>query len=167
MKRVLLFALMAALLFAFGCTDVRQQDGNQTKNIEESEKEHNQEASSNIVVTGQGEWLENKADSYDVIVIVSNQSFYIPKIRMSGDMNGVTVFDDEFVVGDQHVYSYYYIEAEKGDYSFSISTEDTKLNKTIQLKEDRTLWMYITYWNSENENEYIDVLIQNEQIGLD
>ncbi len=129
--------------------------------------EYNQDISSNIVVAGKGGWLNDKADTSDVVVIVSNQSFDFPKIKISGNINGVSVFDDEFLVGNQHEYSYYFINADTGEYSFSINTEDITLNKKIEINEDGPLWMYITYWNSRNENEHIDVLVQNEPVGLD
>ena len=129
--------------------------------------EYNQDVTSNIIVAGKGKWLEEKVDSSDVIVIVSNQSFYAPKVNMSSTINGVAVFNDKFAVGDQHKYSYYYINGDAGEYLFCINAENTTLNKTIQITENETLWMYITYWNSENEDEHIDVLMQNEPIGLD
>lgn len=116
-----------------------------------------------------GDYSEEKVLKSDVVIMVSNQSFYKPTVKLIGTINGEKVFSDGYKVKDQHEVVYYYGKLPYGEYTMEIVSDDgASIEETFQVNEgDDTLWMYITYWCSDDDNTKINILKQNEPIYLD
>lgn len=121
----------------------------------------------NLYTSGDGTFSEQKEENASVIVMVSNQSFEVPKVQMSATVDGLHIFDDEYHVGTQHEYSYYYVYASPGEHEFEVMANGISIKETVTITEDEPLWVCFSYWNTENEDEKISVLAQNERILID
>ena len=98
----------------------------------------------------------------NLIVMVSNQSYYNKKVKIQGYIDNVDFFNDKFLVGNQHLVSYYYINLADGEHSFVIKSEDgASLNENIEIGKEKT-WVYISYGNDEKSNPILHYKIQNE-----
>ena len=86
-----------------------------------------------------------------------------------GTINDEKVFSDNYKVKDQHEVAYCYGKLPYGEHTMEIVSDDgTSIDETFWVKEgDDTLWMYITYWCSDDENTKINTVKQNEPIYLD
>lgn len=133
----------------------------QSMDVSESAKD------GNLYTSGDGQYSEEKEDNASIIVMVSNQSFDVPNVKMSGTVDGLHVFDDNYSVGDQHQYAYYYVHASPGEHEFKIKANDISITETVDINEGEPLWICLSYWNSENEEEQISVLSQNSRILID
>lgn len=121
----------------------------------------------NLYTSGDGTYSEEKEKNANIIVMVSNQSFDVPDVRMSGTVDGLHIFDDDYSVGDQHQYAYYYVYTSPGEHEFEILANDISIKETVTIIEEEPLWICFSYWNSENEDEKISVFSQNERILID
>lgn len=67
---------------------------------------------------------------------------------------------------NQHEVTYYYGNLPDGKYEINIVSGDgTKHNEPFEIKSDKPIWMFVTYWNS-NKKANIDVFKQNEPIKI-
>lgn len=120
----------------------------------------------NLYTSGDGMYSEEKEENANIIVMVSNQSFDVPKVQMSGTVDGLHIFDDKYSVGNQHQYAYYYVYASQGEHEFEIMANEISIKETVTITEE-PLWVCFSYWNSDNEGEKISVYSQNDRILID
>lgn len=118
----------------------------------------------NLYTSGDGKYSEEMEENASIIVMVSNQSFDVPSVQMSGTVDGLHIFDDKYNVGNQHQYAYYYVYTSPGEHEFEILANGISIKETVTITEDEPLWICFSYWNSENEDEKISVYSQNERI---
>ena len=105
----------------------------------------------NLYTSGDGKFSEDMEKNASVIVMVSNQSYDVPKVHMSGTVDGLHIFDDKYSVGDQHNVSYYYIYASPGEHVLNIKANDISINENVKIVEGEKLWIFLSYTISENE----------------
>lgn len=112
-------------------------------------------------------YSEKEIDSSNLIVMVSNQSFFKDNVNIKGYIDMELLFNEKFKVGNQHLVSYYYSNLPIGEHVLIIESEDgAELTENIRINNDKT-WIYITYWNNENSGPKINYQKQNEPIGID
>lgn len=121
----------------------------------------------NLYTAGDGQYSEEMEKNANIVVMVSNQSFDVPHVKMSGTVDELHVFNDEYSVGDQHQYAYYYVYASPGEHEFKVLANGISIKETVTITEDEPLWICFSYWNAENEDEKISVFTQNERILID
>ncbi len=121
-------------------------------------------SASNIEVFGNGEYSEEIIEEVNLIIMVSNQSFYKPDIEISGYLHGDIVFNSNFEVGNQHEVTYYYLNLEEGKKNLSFETEEVAKQVEIEMKEEEQLWIMVSYWESEDKEPTMEIYESNEPI---
>lgn len=111
-------------------------------------------------------YSKEKSDGSNVEIIVSNQSFVNPKVRLTCLIDETEVFDEVFKVGDQHVVSYYYLNLDSGKHVLEITSEDDVVESYEFEVEQNKKYFYITYWGKKDTGS-IKVFESDDPIGLD
>lgn len=85
------------------------------------------------------------------IIILTNQSFFKPNIRLDVFIDGIKLITQNCKVEGQHKsYNYYYFL--EGDHEIKVISEDGKeLVSSFDLKANKPSWNMFTYWNSEED----------------
>lgn len=149
--------------------NISDENNNQLKEVD-SLKEllvEEIEIVSNDEISGDRSFSQEKVEESNLIIMISNQSFDNPEVRIKGYINGEKLFEDSFEVGIQHLVSYYYLNLEEGEYNLSFESEDDAILSDVITIDEEQLWVYLTYWKDDNTDSHMDIFKQNEPLRID
>ena len=112
-------------------------------------------------------YSEKRIEDSNLIVMISNQSFENPNVKIKGYIDDELLFEVIYSVGGQHVVTYYYSNLKKGNHTIFVESEDgAKLTEIIEIGEEK-LWIYITYWGGKDFDPEFGIMKQDKPIGLE
>lgn len=109
-------------------------------------------------------------DETTIPLVISNQSFERPDARISVTIDGETVADGVFSVGNQHTNTNYDVPLEPGGHEvLATSDAGARLATTIEVVADEPLFLVLTYWTGEEPGEepaFFDFTASSEPPGF-
>lgn len=122
----------------------------------------------NVVSCNKDTHSETQISESNIVIMVSNQSRNTPTITLEGFVDEKEIFSGRYKVKNSHKVYYYYENLDLGEHMISINSKDgAKKEEFINIKADKTLWIFITYWSYENGYSKIDLHSQYKAIAID
>lgn len=88
----------------------------------------------------------------DFVLVISNQSFIEPDIRLDVRIDGAVVADGPFAVGGQHNFASYPLALGAGPHTLQARAESgVTIAKTFEIPADGTRYGVLMYWNYKDE----------------
>lgn len=107
------------------------------------------------VIKNDGEYNQDAIEESNYIIMLSNQSFRKPKMKISVFIDGIEIIDQKCNVEDQHKGYYYYFNLE-GEHEITVKSGDgLTQTKRINFVSGELTWSSIMYWNYEGEEPQI------------
>ncbi|PAB60337.1 hypothetical protein [Anaeromicrobium sediminis] len=112
-----------------------------------------------------GQYSEELETQAKLIVMVSNQSFYMDKVNLSIYIDEKLLVNDTYLVEDQHNYLYYYPVIEDGVHTISVKYDDKVIGeKTVEILDDKPTWVSLNYWQEKDTKGRVEFHISDERI---
>jgi hypothetical protein len=110
--------------------------------------------------------LSTSADSANVFLYVTNQSFEDPVVRVVVDVEGQTVVDQAFDVCGQHNWVAFPLALPTGWHDLSISTHGDVVTRTrVDVPPSPgKRWVVVSYWTDPERS--VDVNVSSEPVGF-
>lgn len=90
----------------------------------------------------------------DLVLYASNQSFDDEKVRLTLAVDGVTVVDGDFEVGDQHNWVSFPLGLDPGVHEVTAKTDSgATLTESFRLPDDKARYAVIDYWGEDASAE--------------
>jgi len=107
------------------------------------------------VIKKDGEYDQFAMEKSNYVIMLSNQSFRKPKMKITVLIDGVEIIEEKCKVENQHKGYYYYFNLE-GNHEIKVESEDGLIEtKIINFVSDELTWSSITYWNYEEEGPHL------------
>ena len=106
-------------------------------------------------------------DAANLHLWLSNQSFEDPSVRLTVEIDGVRLVDDEFAVEGQHNFVAFPIAVAPGRHHVVV-TSDTgaRIERTITVPERGDRWAAALFWTGEKGGpDFLDWMFQDHPIG--
>lgn len=106
-----------------------------------------------VKISGRFSPMANDESNYTIML--SNQSFKRPIIKLSVYIDGKKIISQRCFVKNQHKGYYFYFNL-VGSHKIVVKSSDGRKEKVkINLEENESRWSIIKYWNSMKEGPYI------------
>lgn len=106
-----------------------------------------------ITVTDSAVRLVDDAEA-NLILYASNQSFDDGNVRLTIAVDGLTVVDDDFYVGDQHNWVSFPLGLSPGVHEITAKTDSgATLNESFRVPADKARYADIDYWGEDDSAE--------------
>lgn len=110
------------------------------------------------------EYLVETEDEANLVLLITNQSFKTPKIRLEGIIDDGIVFNGKYKVKDQHEVTNYYVKLPVGKHTLKVASDDANLEDEFEIEAGEKLWMFISYWSFEDRESLINIHKDNKRI---
>lgn len=104
---------------------------------------------------------DSKSEEANYILMLSNQSFRKPNMKMTVYIDGIEVFEENCKVEDQHKGYYYYFNL-IGEHEIRVVSGDGKEAVRNINFEKKSIWSSVLYWNGEEEGPQINHELSDE-----
>ena len=103
------------------------------------------------IISDNGEFNSDAEKKSDLIIVLSNQSFYQSEINLKVFIDGIELVNQNCKVENQHKsYNYYYFL--QGSHEIRVKSSDGKeVIKNISLSGQKPKWLLFFYWKSETD----------------
>lgn len=174
MRKLIIIAMVCILVFAGCSVDNNRHEASSggkshiTKD-EQPQKAEIPKSDTQIEVVESNEpticeYLVETEDEANLVLLITNQSFETPKIKLEGIIDDGIVFNGKYKVKDQHEVTNYYVKLPAGKHTLKVASEDANLEDEFEIKEEDKLWIAVSYWSFEDKESIIHIHKQNKRI---
>jgi hypothetical protein len=106
-------------------------------------------------------------DEADLLLYVSNQSFDDAKVRLTVEVDGVTVVHGDFQVEDQHNWISFPLSLSSGDHEITAESDSgASLHESFAVPGDKKRYAVIDHWTEEDGSTDLSWVFSREALAF-
>jgi hypothetical protein len=106
-------------------------------------------------------------DEADLLLYVSNQSFDDAEVRLTVEVDGVTVVDGDFQVEDQHTWIRFPLSLSSGSHEITAESDSgATLRESFAVPGDKKRYAVIDHWTEEDGSTDLSWVFSREALAF-